>query len=62
MPYNERQIKREIKALRKLALRNDAQENLAFSVTCKKIATKRKNMLQYLKTSSYSKTQQRNTN
>lgn len=61
MTYNEKQIKREIKALRKLALRNDALENIAFSVTCKKIATKRKNMLQFLKTASYSKTQ-RNTN
>ena len=62
MAYDIKRTKREIKALRKLARRNDAQENLAFSVTCKKIATKRKNLLQYLKTSSYSKTQQRNTN
>lgn len=61
MAYDIKRTKREIKALRKLARRNDAQENLAFSVTCKKIATKRKNLLQYLKTSSYSKTPNTNT-
>ena len=61
MAYDIKKTKREIKALRKLARRNDAQENLAFSVTCKKIATKRKNLLQYLKTSSYSKTPNTNT-
>ena len=57
MHYDIKQTKREIKALRKLARRNDVLENLAFSVTCKKITTKRKNFLQYLKTSSLSKTQ-----
>lgn len=62
MHYDIKQTKREIKALRKLARRNDALENLAFSVTCKKVATKRKNFLQYLKTSSYSELLKRNTN